>query len=88
MSDTPEGAEILTNPPSGNEAEVKQKGSESEAERLTQWAVRKSPTREGKIELRLEGPSGIVGHFFMGWLEAYDLSNRLLGQVAELKAEE
>jgi len=87
MSDTIVGDETAPNPPSGNEANGKQKPSESEAERLTQWAVRKS-AREGKIELRLEGPSGTIVHFFMGWHEAYDLSNRLLGQVAELKAGE
>jgi len=88
MPDTPNGSEILTKPPSENEAETKQKGSESEAERLTQWAVRKSPTKEGKVEIRLEGPSGVVAHFFMGWHEAYDLSNKLLERVAELKTTE
>lgn len=87
MPDPTNGTETEPNPPSGNEADLKQKPSESEAERLTQWAVRKS-SREGKIEVRLEGPSGRVAHFFMGWLEAYDLSNRLLGQVAERLADE
>lgn len=85
MSDTTVGDESPPKPSSEKEAEAKQNGSESEAKRLSQWAVRRSPDREGKIEIRLEAPDGTVGHFFMGWLEAYDLSDKLLGQVAELK---
>jgi len=88
MADTIVGDEVLPNPPSESEAESKQKRSESEAERLTEWAVRRSPDKEGKIEIRLEGPSGKVAHFFLGWLEAYDLSNKLLNVTAELKAEQ
>lgn len=86
MSDTTEGAEVLTKPASESEAEPKQKPSESEAKRLSHWAVRRS-SKEGKIEVRLESPEGEVAHFFMGWLEAYDLSDKLLSAVAEVKAE-
>lgn len=82
MGDTIEAGE---NSASENEVGAKSKRSENEAVQLVSWAVRRSPSREGKIELRVEGPSGEPVIFWLDPLVAYDLSDRLLEESAAVK---